>query len=140
MEEEYNEFEKYTPEQELEARNEEIKYLRKELKDYKEVLFFLVNSLDGNPTRIIEAIAEQDYFEIIGEVEGKPVTKSNELFIEAEVPDLTWREKKTKYLFDWQHFDNYAVYQRTEFEDSYYGYMLFPSRFPTKFLCVFYRC
>lgn len=140
MEEEYNEFEQYTPEQELEVKNEEIKYLRKELKDYKEVLNFIVNSLDGNPTRIIETIAEQDYFEIIGEVEGRPVAKGNELFIEAEVPDLTFREKKTKYLFDWQHYDNYAVYQRTEFEDSYYGYMLFPSHFPTKFLCVFYRC
>ena len=132
-------FEPYTPEQEMEIKNEEIKYLRDKLNDYTEILRYLSDEIIGDIRPIIESISELDEFSIIGDVEGKFVVKNNMLYIEAEVPDLLNSEKKRNYLFEWQHNSNYAVYQVTEFEDSYYGYMLYPC-YGNKFVCVYYRC
>jgi hypothetical protein len=134
------EFEDYTLEQELEVKNDEIEYLKNKVKDYQTVISFISDDLTGDVRPVIETISELEMMEVIGIVDGTMVVKDNELFIEAEVPNLDCWDKKTKYLFDWQPNHNNAVYQRTEFEDSYYGYMLFPKYGGKKYLCVFYRC
>lgn len=121
---------------------EECTYFREQTKGYKEFLNFLCEECSGNEGRIIEAIATSDTIEFIGYIDGELSVVDNELKITVEVPDRCgFNGKETsKIICDWQHGDNYGVYQHSIYEDSYNGYMVFPCLNFKRFYCVYYTC
>lgn len=115
---------------------------KKQLKGYKEFLEFLHEEGVAKKDCILEAINGCDRIDFIGYVDGELSVKNNELKITVEVPDRWgFNGKETcKITCDWQHSDNYGVHQRCEFEDSYYGWMIFPCWNFKRFYCVYYTC
>lgn len=95
---------------------------------------YLHNYAIGDTTSILDAIYTNETNEYIGYVETtKRIDEFGNIKIEFE------HEKKF-YSADWQESDNYACWQRTEFEDSYYGYLLFPTYKKNLYFCLWYRC
>lgn len=121
---------------------ETAKYNKQQLDGYKEFLNFLNEEEVAKKDKIIETIIGCDRVDFIGYVDGELSVKNNELKITVEVPDrFGFNGKKTaKIECDWQHSDNYGVHQRCEFEDSYYGWMIFPCWNFKRFYCVYYTC
>lgn len=124
------------------AREEEAKYNQQMICGYKEFLDFLAEEEVANTRKILQAINDCDRVEFIGYVDGELSVKNNELKITVEVPDRCgFNGKETaKIECDWQHSDNYGVHQRCDFEDSYYGWMIFPCWDFKRFYCVYYTC
>ena len=121
---------------------ESAKYNQEQLHGYKEFLNFLIEEEVAKKEKIIEAIIVCDRIEFIGYVDGELSVKNNELKITVEVPDRCgFNGKETaKIECDWQHSDNYGVHKRCDFEDSYYGWMIFPCWNFKRFYCVYYTC
>lgn len=121
---------------------ETAKYNQEQLNGYKKFLKFLFEEEVAKKNRILEAINDCDRVEFIGYVDGELSVKKNELKITVEVPDRCgFNGKETaKIECDWQHSDNYGVHQRCDFEDSYYGWMIFPCWNFKRFYCVYYTC
>lgn len=95
---------------------------------------YLHNYAIGDTTSILEAIYTNETNEYIGYVETtKRIDEFGNIKIEFE-------HEKQFYSADWQESDNYACWQRTEFEDSYYGYLLFPTYKKNLYFCLWYRC
>lgn len=121
---------------------ETAKYNQEQLNGYKEFLKFLFEEEVAKKEKILEAINDCDRVEFIGYVDGELSVKNNELKITVEVPDRCGfnGKKTTKIECDWQHSDNCGIHQRCEFEDSYYGWMIFPCWNFKRFYCVYYTC
>lgn len=121
---------------------ETAKYNQEQLNGYKEFLKFLFEEEVAKKEKILEAINDCDRVEFIGYVDGELSVKNNELKITVEVPDRCgFNGKKTaKIECDWQHSDNYGVHQHCDFEDSYYGWMIFPCWNFKRFYCIYYNC
>lgn len=121
---------------------ETAEYNKKQLDGYKDFLNFLNEEEVAKKGNIIETITGCDRVDFIGYVDGELSVKNNELKITIEVPDRCgYNGKKTaKIECDWQHADNYGVHQRCDFEDSYYGWMIFPCWNFKRFYCVYYTC
>lgn len=119
-----------------------VKHYSEQCQSYKDLLNFLIDECVYNKDRIIESINDSDYFKVFGKVKGEWVTEKNELYVVAEVPDSYGYNgnEKVKIKAKWQHTDNYAVRQWSEFEDSYRGYLLIPAYNMQEFLCVYYNC
>ena len=95
---------------------------------------YLHNYAIGDTTNILEAVCTNETNEYIGYVETtKRIDEFGNIVIEFE-------HDKKFYSADWQENDNYACWQRTEFEDSYYGYLLFPTHKKNLYFCLWYRC
>jgi hypothetical protein len=120
----------------------ELAYYKNQAKGYKEFMSFLCDECEGSKEGIIRAVAEVEHIDFLGYVDGKPYVKDNKLYIKATVKDIeSYGGRETREITaDWQHSDNYAVWQVCEFEDSYKGYMLFPARGLYRFYCVWYNC
>lgn len=121
---------------------ESLEHYREQAEGYKKIFNFLTEECVYNKDRIIEVIGDCETIKVFGIVKGEWVVKDNELYVVAEVPDTVGfnGNEKVKLTHKWQSTDNYAVYQRTEFEDSYYGYLLIPAYNNKEFLCVYYYC
>lgn len=119
-----------------------LEYYKEQCEGYKTFLTFLIDECVYSKDRIIEAVNDSEWFKVFGKVKGEWVTEKNELYVVAEVPDSYGYNgnEKVKIKAKWQHSDNYAVWQRCEFEDSYRGYLLIPAYNMKDFLCVYYNC
>ena len=135
-----------TPEEEQELWDAFNKYdyehCKKQVVGFKKILHFLADDYSGDVRSIIEALANVDEFEVLDDVEGTLKIVNNKLYIEANVPNIRGygKEETIKYTFEWQHADNCACWQGTDYEDSYYGYLLFPYYGFKKFMCIYYNC
>lgn len=124
------------------AEEEKNKNNRIQLKGYREFMCFLHDDCVFKTDAIMETIAESDRIEFLGYVDGELSVKNNELKITVEVPDKVGfgGREKCKITCDWQYADNYAVHQRCEFEDSYYGWIIIPCWNFKRFYCLYYTC
>lgn len=111
---------------------------------YKEVIRFLS---EHNITFDIMALCEMicydniDSLYSLGYVNVNHVIKDNKLHFRISKKDLEENDKLEDVLFDYQ--DGMGIYQRTEFEDSYRGYLLLPlsnGLRMDRFLCVYFTC
>lgn len=117
-----------------------LKHANNQVKGYKAFLEYLHDECIGDKNQIIEAVAEARLVDFIGYVDGELSVEKNELYVTVEVPDRCgFNGKETcKIKCNWQASSNYAVHQRCEFEDSYYGWLLFPTYNFKKWYCVYY--
>lgn len=121
---------------------EMLDHYREQAEGYKKIFNFLIDECVYNKDKIIESIGGCDWIKVFGTVKGEWVVKDNKLYVVADVPDTVGfnGNEKVKLTHEWYHTDNYAVWQRTEFEDSYYGYLLIPAYNNKEFLCIYYHC
>lgn len=119
-----------------------LEHYKEQCEGYKTLLTFLIDECVYNKDKIIEAINDSEWFKVFGKVKGEWEVNNGKLFVVAEVPDSYGYNgnEKVKIKAKWQHTDNYAVWQRCEFEDSYRGYLLIPAYNMKDFLCVYYNC
>lgn len=95
---------------------------------------YLHNYAIGKTTNILEAVCLNETNEYIGYVE---TTERIDEFGEIKIE---FKHEEKFYSAYWQENDNYACWQRTEFEDSHYGYLLFPTYKKNLYFCLWYRC
>lgn len=125
---------------ELEEKHEEdgleMDYLRSERKFYKEFIDYLYDRAIGDKAQIIEAVSNNMHNGFVGYVKvEKSLDSQQHLILEFE-PE----SGAGKYRAEWQPSDNYACWQRCEFEDSYNGYLLFPTYNDKEYFCMWYSC
>lgn len=116
----------------------EYDFLLKEARNcfWKEFVDYLGHNAIGDTKNIIEAVCDNSTNEYIGYVE---VTKRVSDKINGHIV-LEFAHEGKFYAADWQESDNYGCWQQTEFEDSYYGYLLFPTYKRNIYFCLWYRC
>lgn len=111
---------------------------------YKEVIRFLS---EQNITFDIMALCEMicsdniDTLYSLGYVNVNHVVKDNKLHFRISKKDLEENDKLEDVLFQYQ--DGMGIYQRCQWEDSYYGYLLLPlgtGLRMDRFLCVYFTC
>lgn len=147
-----NFLEKYNDEDELcivldEDKENNFVYTSKEkdmLGIYKEVIRFLSQH---HITFDIMALCDMISYENIdslyslGYVNVNHVIKDNRLCFRISKKDLEANDKLEDVLFEYQ--DGMGIYQRTQWEDSYYGYLLLPldtGLRMDRLLCVYFTC
>ena len=123
------------------VKDQYIEALEKQVKGYKEFLEYLYDNCNGNVKEYVELVAETDHVDFIGYVDAKyEIDRNGKPSVVAEVPNFWYgKEEKVKLHFEWQSSHHY-IHQRADFEDSYYGFMLFPTYKANKFYCVYYTC
>lgn len=105
-----------------------------ELNTYKEFIRYLNERACGDTQSIIEAINNNYYNNFKGYLKVNKVIKDNKILLEFEIDER-------KLTADWQHSDNYGVWQKCGyFGDEYYGYLLFPTYDENEYFCLEYRC
>lgn len=111
---------------------------------YKEVILFLSeNHITFDIMALCEMINSDDINSLysLGYVNVNHVIKDNKLHFRISPKDLEANDKLEDVLFEYQ--DGMGVYQRTQWEDSYNGYLLLPldtGLRMDRFLCVYFTC
>jgi hypothetical protein len=106
-----------------------------ELHTYKEFIRYLNERACGDTQSIIEAIDSNYYNNFKGYLKVNKVIKDNKILLEFEIDER-------KLTAEWQHLDNYGVWQKCGcyIGDEYYGYLLFPTYDENEYFCLEYRC
>lgn len=114
----------------------EYNFLLTKAKDcfWEHFVKYLHNYAIGKTTNILEAVCLNETNEYIGYVE------TTERIDEFGKIKIEFKHEEKFYSAYWQENDNYACWQRTEFDDSYYGYLLFPTYKKNLYFCLWYRC
>lgn len=114
----------------------EYNFLLSKAKDcfWEHFVKYLHNYAIGKTTNILEAVCLNETNEYIGYVE------TTERIDEFGKIKIEFKHEEKFYSAYWQENDNYACWQRTEFEDSHYGYLLFPTYKKNLYFCLWYRC
>lgn len=114
----------------------EYNFLLSKAKDcfWEHFVKYLHNYAIGKTTNILEAVCLNETNEYIGYVE------TTERIDEFGKIKIEFKHEEKFYSAYWQENDNYACWQRTEFEDSYYGYLLFPTYKKNLYFCLWYGC
>lgn len=111
---------------------------------YKEVIRFLSeHKITFDIMALCEMICSDniDSLYSLGYVNVNHVIKDNKLHFRISSKDLEENDKLEDVLFDYQ--DGMGIYQRTQWEDSYYGYLLLPldtGLRMDRFFCVYFTC
>lgn len=101
---------------------------------WKEFVNYLQKYAIGDTKTLLETVQENTKNEFIGYVNvNRKLNDSKELVLEFE-------QDGHVYEAVWQENDNYACWQNCEFEDSYYGYLLFPTYKRDVYFCLWYNC
>ena len=111
-----------------------VERLQREINFYSEFMKYLSESCCGSNENIIESVAMNDVNIFIGYVEPK-----KELDNDGHI-QLTFEDDNNSYKAQWEHDYNYACWQRTDGEDSYSGYLLFPTYNEKKYFLMYYEC
>ena len=101
---------------------------------YKQFIKYLSEDKIGDICGILECVAENLTNEFVGYIK---VTK--EINDKQQVV-LNFNIKEKEYSAIWDTPSNYACWQRTYGEDSYYGYLLFPTYKDDEYFCMYYEC
>lgn len=114
----------------------EYNFLLTKAKDcfWEHFVKYLHNYAIGKTTNILEAVCLNETNEYIGYVE------TTERIDEFGKIKIEFKHEEKFYSAYWQENDNYACWQRTEFDDSHYGYLLFPTYKKNLYFCLWYRC
>ena len=117
------------------------KFYQEKCEGYKTLISFLLDQGIHNKDGILESISEGE-FKVFGKVQGEWRVKDGNLFVVANVPSIDCINgiETCTITAEWQHSDNYAVKQWTDFEDDYKGYLLIPAYNMKDFLCVYFWC
>lgn len=111
-----------------------VERLQREINFYSEFMKYLSESCCGSNENIIEAVNGNDVNIFIGYVEPK-----KELGNDGHI-QFTFEDNNNLYKAHWEHDYNYACWQRTDGEDSYSGYLLFPTYNEKKYFLMYYEC
>lgn len=118
---------------------ESLGHFKEKCEDYKKFVHFMTDEAVGDVKQLAITIDELESFKVIGLLDCTLEVKNNKLVVVTEVDEYGNGNKKTIHC-DWQPYDNYATYQRVEFEDCYYGYLLFPTSKQNKWFCISFTC
>lgn len=102
-----------------------------ELQTYKEFVRYLAEETKGFTDEIIEAFYDSDFVKFCGYINAKRIFHKGD-------PCLKFNYEAKTYIANWQSDDNYGVWQRGH-DDSYYGYLLFPTKEDGRYFLLEYE-
>jgi len=114
-----------------EITNDFNKDLNTKLKAYKEFVNYLADKAVGEKDTIIEVVNGSESIKFCGYIEIEEIINKKEVYFKFLYNDKT-------YMAQWQPNDNYAVYQRDDGCDCYYGFLLFPTYDNKKYFLMEY--